>query len=1130
MKKHLNTMLLTALAMTACSLPMHSELSPNGAERMSPGSGKVKPAVPVRDSKGTTIEARQPGASGLTIRHTPGNRIGVSTRKIGNGASIYGYLCTTGSEEQDPGLYEFTPEGYNLVWVDSYKLQNGGSTIKGGWINGDKFCGYSTYIFWGMVFTFDYVELNMTDGSVVTSSEFDYYRYPNISTAAFNSAEKAIYGYASDPENGAKGWVRADVDNPCEPAFQRVLSSNEEGQVCYSLTYNPDDDYFYGINNDQKFVRIDSEGNQTVISEVPDAEQMDVVQTGLTYSPKENLFYWNANLKSAASSLFSITTAGVFTKLTDFSDSEEFTTMVTTDAYTNVDKPGRPEIVSVAFPSGSNSGAITFAMPSTYFDGTQINGNLEWHGILDGEAYKNGTAVAGANVEVNYTELSDGYHTFAFSATNNGVEGPRVSRRLFIGVDTPSAPENVVLTKENVSWDAVTTGANNGYVDPAAITYEVKVDGQSYGTTSDTNMDITLPSGDIRLYNAEVYAICQGKVSAPGTSNSVAHGDDMKLPVHFYVTEDEFNLMTIVDCNDDGQNFWYRAAGLPVILADWCDEDMESMDDYIFFPAIYFDSAEKMYTYNMDILSFTCRYPDEYYEVVLATSPTKEGVISKIIDRTVVPAPAEGNEDPDLPDMEDVETLFSVPAAGTYYVGIHSLSLPYQLGFFVHDINITDDNVTPNAPAKPTEIKASEAGSGELAANVEVTIPTKNVSGGDLEDADITVIATGEEAVSATGRPGSKVSLRVPTKQGNNKISVVLSNANGNSTRAFVEVFTGIHTPAPISNLDVNVSTDMRTAFLSWPKVTASFDGGYLNPATVEYDILLYGPGASGYNGWQNYDSAGTNNSYEFTPDKQDLHTVAVESRNEAGSCGKVYYANIHAGPAYALPFEEVFPDGYIESNPWLTYPLDDTYTATLSTKKLCDIDERWADMEDYALIATTEQDQTSGLWGIPRFSTMGMIETGIDLEMMTGPKSATVLLYASNNMNAELEHIGTVTQTADGLQTIHIDLPESMLNREWVQLYILCRFPTADKMFVMNSIKVAGVSSVGEVVRDEMIRGGKGEITFCGFNGKNIEIYALDGKLMKRTTAAANVEIVRMEKGVYVAKASNTTAKVIVK
>lgn len=94
-------------------------------------------------------------------------------------------------------------------------------------------------------------------------------------------------------------------------------------------------------------------------------------------------------------------------------------------------------------------------------------------------ARSTGTA-ASANIQ----SLTEGMHTFGVYVEASNVKSEKAFENLYIGKDTPQAPVNVVLTAAGLTWDAVTAGEHGGYVNAAEIGYEVKLDGESKGSTA----------------------------------------------------------------------------------------------------------------------------------------------------------------------------------------------------------------------------------------------------------------------------------------------------------------------------------------------------------------------------------------------------------------------------------------------------------------------------------------------------------------------------------------------------------------------------------------------------------------------------------------------------------------------
>ncbi len=76
--------------------------------------------------------------------------------------------------------------------------------------------------------------------------------------------------------------------------------------------------------------------------------------------------------------------------------------------------------------------------------------------------------------------LSDGLHTYKAIATNTQGSSDPTEVKAYIGTDVPGAVENLHYTYDYdtheavVTWDAPTTGANGGYIDPSQLRYTLR--------------------------------------------------------------------------------------------------------------------------------------------------------------------------------------------------------------------------------------------------------------------------------------------------------------------------------------------------------------------------------------------------------------------------------------------------------------------------------------------------------------------------------------------------------------------------------------------------------------------------------------------------------------------------------
>lgn len=159
---------------------------------------------------------------------------------------------------------------------------------------------------------------------------------------------------------------------------------------------------------------------------------------------------------------------------------------------------------------------------------------------------------------------------------------------------------------------------------------------------------------------------------------------------------------------------------------------------------------------------------------------------------------------------------------------------------FAHSDEFTGIYVPENAPAAaaPAAATALKAnfGSGALSGTVSFTLPVKAVDGTDLSGTvDYTLWVDGMSHTVAQGAAGAEVSVPVVlSASGNHSAVVRCSNASGASKRAKAKFFAGNDTPkapAPV------LSRTGESFTVSWNRVTASVNGGYINPDSLTYKV-----------------------------------------------------------------------------------------------------------------------------------------------------------------------------------------------------------------------------------------------------------------------------------------------------
>ncbi|MGM9863920.1 MAG: hypothetical protein ACI305_06640, partial [Lepagella sp.] len=140
-----------------------------------------------------------------------------------------------------------------------------------------------------------------------------------------------------------------------------------------------------------------------------------------------------------------------------------------------------------------------------------------------------------------------------------------------------------------------------------------------------------------------------------------------------------------------------------------------------------------------------------------------------------------------------------------------------------------------SAPAAASSLKANFS-EGSLTGTVSFTLPAKATDGTDLTGSvDYTLWVDGVSHTVANGAPGTEVSVPV-TLAASGKHSAVVRCCNDASAsrRTKAKFFAGNDTPkapAPVLSRTGDAFT------VSWNRVTASVNGGYINPDSLTYKV-----------------------------------------------------------------------------------------------------------------------------------------------------------------------------------------------------------------------------------------------------------------------------------------------------
>lgn len=1048
---------------------------------------------------------------------------------MANGDNIYGYLTYSNDDSMLVGGYELSEVGDpTLMWVNNFYYSDMAAPSGFGYVDG-VLKGYSVSSFYGYIIGVFYEEIDANTGEVLTLKVQD-----------IDSNQCCFETVTYDPENKRFiGYGTMDYEYVCmtapedDPFNYTALCSVEYEQMCLGMTYNPEEKAVVGVNINFEMVKIGQDGSQEVIMNLPIPDAARYL-SGITYDVVTDLYYWSFMRYDDTSGLATIDLKNKeFNIIRDIADSQQYSVLYTTDQPVASVAPKRPtvEADAVKFYKNSLTGYVTFTMPTETGDGSAItNAEIGYRAYLDGELYSTGNAVPGEAVKVNFAVDPEQMHKFGLSAVLNGVEGATMGVMAYVGNDTPLAPTNVVLTEDEIRWDAVSSGVHGGYVDASEMTYTVYLNGELLGSTDQTVFALTFDSeADFQAYTAEVVANCNGLTSSSSYSNSIAAGTALELPQYIEPTEEQYSIFTVVDNNEDGRSWHFDSDYFDETGDCYTDysEPGVQMDDWLFLPKMNFESAEKFYSLSFEVSLRGDDFPNEYLEVLLCNEPSPNGVVKTDIIKEFSPESAE---------YELATAEFKVPEPGVYYIALHCTSDGYQWGVKARNFAVEDNNILSESPVAVDDLEAEAGPDGAPMAKVSFTMPTKTMDGEDITATKElkAIISGGEADVEVSGKPGEEMSVEVPAFIGPNSFSVVVSDGELNSPSAQVSVKCGYDVPSSVSEVRGTVSEDMYTLNLEWDPVTTGWIddyneyGGIIDPSKVTYDIYMV---VDGY--WELYDSGLTETSYVYSVEPgtpQDVVWLGVVATNESGDNGYLMYAEGIIGDPMTLPLGDDFEGDELTSDLWLTY--DDVGAPQFGLINTKDISDQYADKSTVCFAVTGDEyyPGEEGRYGSPRFSTKGEKNVIVTLDVCGDFTLPTTTILAES-FGIESEVIGEVTCTEPGFHKVSVSLPEKFLDKNWVGIYIKCAFPTGTEALIMESISISGSSGVSTIdMNGVKIAGGKNQIKVSGLQNQTVTVSAADGRVAAKSGKISGDATFNLEKGIYVVKAGNKNAKVVVR
>lgn len=865
--------------------------------------------------------------------------------------------------------------------------------------------------------------------------------------ATYNEADGMIYGLALDDDTHSN-LVRYNPKDGFKADFIDHIADSRQA-FFLAIAYNPVDKQIYVFDENNRVYTVDTEeGAITNVGElVADINLFPKIANGLVaYSPMDHAFVtiyrdnnngYN-NLFMIDAETWDVYNAGRLQGRNDIFLSSIFCV----DGLAEDNAPELPAPPVFSFTKAELTGKATITAPSVTYYGVEIpaSSNITMTLAGDGKNIATETLKPGASKELNVT-FEEGLHNIELTATLNGLASPVNKSTLYVGNDKPLAPRNLSIEADMLSWQVPgNKGVHNGYVDVNALTYDVYVSGEKQNSSPLTETSFRLNrAGAQRPQDITVTATANSQTSDPARIN-VVYGSALSLPFSAMPTSEESELFTAVNANNDAAGWSYGSnkelgtEGMVFPMSLFNDAD-----DWLMFPLINFPDKDAVYEVSFSLSAVGHYDSRESFDIFLGHGIAPEYMDNRIysIDEfNVVQTP------------QTVRAIFSVPEAGDYNLGLHCRSLKEfeAKGMFINNISVRKlENQSSAIPAVPTKVEAYAAPKGELAIEMDVTLPTLDIVGNALPAGkELTATAAlGSNTGSAKGLPGTTVHVKVNADElGYHTATLVISNENGEGMATTYRRYVGIDRPLPPTNIAYDVAQDNRSVKISWDHPgEVGENGGYVDPDKLTYEIYMRTTALQ-------YAKIGETNelSIVFQPEAEKLaeYIIGPAVRSEGGLSRNSIFQNHTLGVPYEMPMLEEFNTASFTYGNLYTFDTHDEYSGS-----------RWENYRSLSGLGIGDPMAVEGAIAafsekggpcyarirLPKGTTKDVSHpTFFNLRWWDYLEAPAIEIWGRRAGNQTVEQIATIKPN-NPLKGVwrdeHIQLPDSYLNQGWVEFYI---------------------------------------------------------------------------------------------
>lgn len=613
--------------------------------------------------------------------------------------------------------------------------------------------------------------------------------------------------------------------------------------------------------------------------------------------PKTGKMYWTLNPADESGYLCEVDlTTGAASVLFQLPGNAEIQSLYVPAAGAEDGAPAEATDLAASFPEGALSGTVSFKAPATTYDGKAGTGALTYEVLANGVSVATGSTTFGADVAANVTVANAGEYTIVVTTKNSVGLSPKAKIKTFIGNGIPVAPKATLAYaggNMNLTWEAVTTSADGGYINPAEVTYTVTRFPDAKVVATDTKATsfseaIAEPASAV-AYHYTVVAKFKEATSAEGVSNTVVLGSITPPYENTFNDASALDGFTIIDANGDGKKW-----GLSSDAAMMGFNSSMDMDDWLITPPMKLEAGQK-YLLSLDARANSNSMP-ERFEVKMGTANTVAGMTQTIIAATDVTSKEFGT----------YTGLIAPTTSGTYYIGVHGMSDADQWNLYVDNFKVGSAAV----PGVATNLTVTPDANGDLKATISFNAPSTTAGGDALSSLTKVELLRAGAVVNTFDSPTAGAALTfndVLEAGGTYTYTVVAYNGEGKGLETSASAYVGVKKPAAPENVTIKETANLGEVTITWSPVTTDVDGGTLAAGKVSYVICV----------------ANGNNLVPVTDDQTET-TITFNAIEEGDEQALVYYYvvaqtsggigytptdMIPVGPAYEGMLES-FPDG----------------------------------------------------------------------------------------------------------------------------------------------------------------------------------------------------------------------------